>query len=304
MRVTGNLIKRNILIYMRDWGTVFYSILSTLIILGLMILFLGDMNSRDIVYALEQMGGVRDAEADRANADHLIMMWTLAGILVSNTVTVTMTVMGCMIEDERDRRLASFYVAPVKRFYVALSYIFSAWLIGILMCLLTLAVFQGYLAVTGQVLLNGTAWLQLSGMIVLNSFVYASAAYLLALFVHSMSAWSGLLTVIGTLVGFVGAVYLPMGALPEKVADVLKCLPVLHGAAMMRMVCTKEAVETTFAGLPAEAVEVFQEEMGITVVMGDGPVSFLAQAGYLLVLGLTVAAAAALISRKRRLYDR
>ena len=304
MRVTGNLIKRNILIYMRDRGTVFYSILSTLIILGLMILFLGDMNSRDIVYALEQMGGVRDAEADRANADHLIMMWTLAGVLVSNTVTVTMTVMGCMIEDERDRRLASFYVAPVKRFYVALSYIFSAWLIGILMCLLTLAVFQGYLAVTGQVLLNGTAWLQLSGMIVLNSFVYASAAYLLALFVHSMSAWSGLLTVIGTLVGFVGAVYLPMGALPEKVADVLKCLPVLHGAAMMRMVCTKEAVETTFAGLPAEAVEVFQEEMGITVVMGDEPVSFLAQAGYLLVLGLTVAAAAALISRKRRLYDR
>ena len=304
MRVTGNLIKRNILIYMRDRGTVFYSILSTLIILGLMILFLGDMNSRDIVYALEQMGGVRDAEADRANADHLIMMWTLAGILVSNTVTVTMTVMGCMIEDERDRRLASFYVAPVKRFYVALSYIFSAWLIGILMCLLTLAVFQGYLAVTGQVLLNGTAWLQLSGMIVLNSFVYASAAYLLALFVHSMSAWSGLLTVIGTLVGFVGAVYLPMGARPEKVADVLKCLPVLHGAAMMRMVCTKEAVETTFAGLPAEAVEVFQEEMGITVVMGDEPVSFLAQAGYLLVLGLTVAAAAALISRKRRLYDR
>lgn len=304
MRVTGNLIKRNVLIYMRDRGTVFYSILSTLIILGLMILFLGDMNSRDIVYALEQMGGVRDAEADRANADHLIMMWTLAGILVSNTVTVTMTVMGCMIEDERDKRLASFYVAPVKRFYVALSYIFSAWIIGILMCLLTLAVFQGYLAVTGQALLNGTAWLQLSGMIVLNSFVYASAAYLLALFVHSMSAWSGLLTVIGTLVGFVGAVYLPMGALPEKVADVLKCLPVLHGAAMMRMVCTKDAVETTFAGLPAEAMGVFREEMGITVVMGDGPVSFWAQAGYLLVLGLTVAAAAALISRKRRLYDR
>lgn len=304
MRVTGNLIKRNILIYMRDRGTVFYSILSTLIILGLMILFLGDMNSRDIVYALEQMGGARDAEADRANADYLIMMWTLAGILVSNTVTVTMTVMGCMIEDERDKRLASFYVAPVKRFYVALSYIFSAWLIGIMMCLLTLAVFQGYLAVTGQALLSGTAWLQLSGMIVLNSFVYASAAYLLALFVHSMSAWSGLLTVIGTLVGFVGAVYLPMGALPEKVADVLKCLPVLHGAAMMRVVCTKEAVETTFAGLSAEAVEIFQEEMGITVVVGDGPVSFLAQAGYLLVLGLTVAATAALISRKRRLYDR
>ncbi|MDE7339880.1 MAG: ABC transporter permease [Lachnospiraceae bacterium] len=304
MRATGNLVKRNILIYMRDKGTVFYSILSTLIILGLMILFLGDMNSRDIVRALEQMGGVRDAEADRANADYLIMVWTLAGILVSNTVTVTMTVMGCMIKDEENKRLASFYVAPVKRIYVALSYIFSAWVIGIMMCLITLAAFQGYMAVTGQTLLAGSVWLQLLGMIILNSFVYASAAYLIALFVHSMSAWSGLLTVIGTLVGFVGAVYLPMAALPEKVADVLKCLPVLHGAAMMRVVCTAEAVETTFAGLPAEAVEVFREEMGITVVMGDGPVSFAAQAGYLIALGLVIIAAAAFISRKRSLYDR
>lgn len=304
MRATGNLIKRNILIYMRDKGTVFYSILSTLIILGLMILFLGDMNSKDIVHALEQMGGARDAEADRANADYLIMMWTLAGILVSNTVTVTMTVMGCMIKDEENKRLASFYVAPVKRIYVALSYIFSAWVIGIMMCLITLAAFQGYMVVIGQTLLAGTAWLRLLGMIVLNSFVYASAAYLIALFVHSMSAWSGLLTVIGTLVGFVGAIYLPMAALPEKVADVLKCLPVLHGAAMMRVVCTAEAVETTFAGLPTEAVEVFREKMGITVVMGDGPVSFLVQAGYLLVLGLVIIAVAAFISRKRSLYDR
>lgn len=304
MRATGNLMKRNILIYMRDKGTVFYSILSTLIILGLMILFLGDMNSRDIVRALEQMGGVRDAEADRINADYLIMVWTLAGILVSNTVTVTMTVMGCMIKDEENKRLASFYVAPVKRIYVALSYIVSAWVIGIMMCLITLAVFQGYMAVTGQTLLAGAVWLQLLGMIILNSFVYASAAYLIALFVHSMSAWSGLLTVIGTLVGFVGAIYLPMAALPEKVADVLKCLPVLHGAAMMRVVCTAEAVETTFAGLPDEAVEVFREEMGITVVVGDGPVSFSAQAGYLLVLGLVIIAAAAFISRKRSLYDR
>lgn len=304
MRAAGNLMKRNILIYMRDRGTVFYSILSTLIILGLMILFLGDMNSRDIVYALEQMGGVRDAEADRANADYLVMMWTLAGILVSNTVTVTMTVMGCMIKDEDDRRLASFYVAPVKRIYVALSYIFSAWLIGIIMCLITLAAFQGYMVLIGQTLLAGTAWLQLLGMIALNSFVYASAAYLIALFVHSMSAWSGLLTVIGTLVGFVGAIYLPMAALPEKVADVLKCLPVLHGAAMMRVVCTKEAVNTAFAGLSADAVEVFREKMGITVVMGNGPVLFPVQAGYLFALGLVFIAAAALISRKRSLYDR
>ena len=304
MRATGNLIKRNIMIFMRDRGRVFFSVLSMLIILGLMILFLGNMNSRDIVAALEELGGVRDAEADKANADYLILLWTLAGIFVSNAVTVTMTAMGSMVEDEASRRLASFYVAPVKRLYIALGYIFSAWFIGMIMCLVTLAAAQGYMALTGLVPLTRTACLQLFGMIALNTFLYAAIAYLIALFVRSVGAWSGLLTVIGTLVGFVGGIYLPMAALPEKVAAVLKCLPVLHGAAMMRGVCTAEAVETTFAGLPSEAVEVFQESMGITVVMGDGPVSFQAQAGYLFALGIVVIAVAAVISRKRSLYDR
>ncbi|MCM1174704.1 MAG: ABC transporter permease [Blautia sp.] len=304
MRTTGNLMKRNILIFMRDSGRVFFSILSMLIILGLMILFLGNMNSEDIVCMLEQSGGARDAAADRANADYLVSMWTLAGILLSNAVTVTMTAMGSMVEDEACKRLASFYVAPVKRVHVAFGYIFSAWVIGIVMCLITLTAFQGYLAVTGQALLAVTGCFRLLGMIVLNTFLYAAAAYLLALFIHSVGAWSGLLTVIGTLVGFVGAVYLPVAVLPEKVADVLKYLPVLHGAAMMRVVCTEDAIETAFAGLPAEAAEVFRENMGITVVMGNGPVSFAAQAACLLVFGLAAVVTAAAVSRKRAVYDR
>lgn len=304
MKTAMNLVRRNILIFIRDKGTVFYSILSMLIMLGLMILFLGNMNSQDIVLVLEQIGGNRDAAADKANADYLIAMWTLAGILLSNAVTVTMTAMGRMIEDEESMRLASFYIAPVKRICIAFGYVFSAWCIAVLMCLITLAASQVYMAATGKVVLAGMECLQLLGMIALNAFVYAAIAYLIALFVHSMGAWSGLLTVIGTLVGFIGAVYLPMSALPEKVAAVLKYLPVLHGAAMMRVVCTKKAVETAFAGISEEAVEIFREKMGITVVMGDAPVPFSVQAGYLLILGTIVIAAAALISRKKTLYDR
>lgn len=304
MKAVMYLVKRNILIFMRDRGTVCSSVMSMLITLGLMILFLGNMNIEDIVYALEQLGGNRDTAADRANAEYLIMMWTIAGILLSNTVTVTMTSIGSMIEDETRMRLASFYVTPVKRLSIALGYILSAWCTAVLMCMITLAASQGYLAVSGQTMIGGTAILKLLGMIALNAFVYAAAGYLTALFFHSVGAWSGLLAIVGTLVGFVGAIYLPMSAMPEKVADILKRLPVLHGAAMMRVVCTKEAVEATFAGAPAEAAEIFQEKMGITVVMGDGPVPFSAQAGYLFLFGALAVAAAVVISRKKSLYDR
>lgn len=304
MKAMINLVKRNILIFIRDKGAVFFSILSMLIVLGLMILFLGNMNSENILEILEQFGKDRDLEKDRANAEYLIQMWTLAGILVTNAVTVTMTVMSNMIKDESENRLASFYTAPVGRWQIALGYVLSAWIIGIIMCLITLTAGQAYMAAVGNELLSGDKWLKLTGMIVLNTFVYAAIAYLTALFVHSESAWSGLLTIIGTLVGFVGAIYLPMVMLPEKVADVLKCLPVLHGASMMRVVCTEEAVETTFAGLPEEVIEIFNENMGITVVMNEETVSFGAQIGYLAALSVVVITAAVFVSRKKTIRDR
>ena len=304
MKVTLHLFWRNFLIFIRDKGAVFFSILSMLIVLALMVLFLGDMNSEDIVEVLQQAGAERDLEKDRANADYLVQMWTLAGILVVNSLTVTMTVMGNMIKDESGKKLAGFYIAPVKRIQVALGYILSAWVLGIVMCLITLAAGEGCMVFLGNKALPVDAWLKLIGMIVLNTFVYAAIAYLVALFIHSESAWSGLLTIIGTLVGFVGAIYLPMTMLPEKVAEVLKYLPVLHGAAMMRTICVKEALEETFAGVYGEAADICKESMGISVIMKGEEVSFTAQFLYLLLLGLAVIAAAALISRKRALHDR
>lgn len=299
MNVTGSLLRRNVLIFVRDRSAVFFSVLSMLIMLGLMVLFLGDASSRDIVKVLEQTGGERDAVRDREHAEYLVQMWTLAGILTSNTITVTMTVMANMIKDKTTNRLASFFITPIGRLQIALGYILSAWSLGTMMCMVTLTAAQGYMAVSGQPVLAWDACLKLAGMIALNAFVYAAIAYLAALFVDSESAWSGLLTITGTLVGFAGAIYLPMAALPEKVATVLKYLPVLHGASMMRRVCTQSAAEITFAGLPAEIVELFNEEMGVTVIMGEEVASIGVQAGGLLALGIGVLAAAAFVSRKK-----
>lgn len=304
MKATLQLFKRNFLIFIRDKGAVFFSVLSMLIVLALLVLFLGDMNSQDIVDILKQTGGERDEVKDKANAQYLIQMWALAGILIVNSITVTMTVMGNMVKDESAKKLAGFYVAPVKRIQIALGYILSAWVLGTLLCLVALLAGEGYMALGGHELLPVSALCKLTGMIILNTFVYAAIAYLLALFIHSDSAWGGLLTVVGTLVGFVGAIYLPMTVLPEKVAEVLKYLPVLHGAAMMRAVCVEDALTQTFAGLPGEAADIFKESMGVSIILNGNEVSFSAQFCYLLLLGLAVTAAAVFITRKRMLNER
>ncbi len=304
MKEISCLVKRNVLVFVRDYSAVFFSVLSMLIVLGLMVIFLGGMNSEAVVNALEEFGGTRDVDRDEANAKYLIQMWTLAGILVVNSVTVTLTVMGGMVQDETRGRLASFYVAPVARIKIALGYMIAAWLIATCMCMLTLVVGEIYMAIQGWPLLPVEAWVKVFGMIMLNAFVYAALGYLLALFVRSESGWSGFLTVIGTLVGFLGAIYLPMSQLPEGVGNVLKCLPVLHGAAMMRVVLTEAAMEETFVGLPEMVTEVFKEEMGVTIMAGGNEVTLVSQVLFLLAYGIIAIVIAAVISKRRKVRDR
>lgn len=304
MREVKSLVRRITLVYVRDRAAVFFSVLSMLIILMLVWLFLGNMNSENIVGVLASFGGVRDAAKDKENADYLIVVWTLAGVLLSNCVTISMTVMGNMIYDEEKNKLACFYVSPVGRVKIALGYVLSAWLIGSVMCGLTLIAAQVWLLCSGKDALSGAVMMQLLGMIVLNTFVYASLSYLLALFVHSGSAWSGILTIVGTLVGFLGAVYLPVYMLPEGVASFLKGLPILHGVSMMRRICTQTAVDMTFAGLPEEVAEQFCENMGIVIHMHDTEIAVGAQCMGLFTLSVAVLAVAAVISKRRRLHDR
>lgn len=304
MREIGYLLKRNMLVFLRDYTAVFFSFLSMLIVLALMVIFLGSMNSENLVYMLAQVGGERDTAQDKANAEYLIQMWTLAGILVVNAVSVTLTVVGGMVEDEAKNKLASFYVSPVKRIQIALGYIGSAWMVGVMMCVLTLVLGEVYMVLNGHPLLAATDLLKLFGMIALNVFVYAAIGYVLALCVHSTSGWSGLLTVVGTLVGFLGGVYLPMSMLPEGVAEVLKCLPILHGASMMREVCTKDAIAETFAGLPEVAGEQFREQMGISILMNGEQVTLQNQILFLVLCGIIAIVVAAVIGKRRRLRDR
>lgn len=298
------LFKRNVLVFLRDYGAVFFSVLSMLIILLLMVVFLGKMNTDEVLWILSEYGGERDALTDEKNAGYLIQMWNLAGILAVNTVTVSLTVMQTMIRDEVKGQLASFYVAPVKRIKIALGYILAAWAIGSGMSFLTLLVGEVYMVAQGNPLLSMDAFVKVLFMIMLNAFVYAAVGYLLALFIHSESAWGGMLTVVGTLVGFLGGIYLPVSMLSENIVKVLKCLPVLHGASMMREVLTKDAMEVTFEGLPDVVGEAFAKELGIVLWNGDVQITLEKQILILTLYGIIAIVAATVISKRRKIHDR
>jgi len=298
------LVKRNILVYSRDRANIFFSLLSMLIIIGLMVVFLGKMNADNVVSLLNEYGGVRDEAVDRVNAEQLVMLWTLAGIVVVNSITITLAMVGIMVEDEAQKRLSSFYVAPVNRTVFVLGYILAAILMGIIMCVMTVAIGEGYFAVTGAKLLAVDQLGKIFLYIIINVFTSASLVFLIANCVHSISAFSGLSTIIGTLVGFIAGIYLPMGMLPDSVQSVLKCIPLLHGCSFLRETFTSDILADTFVNCPQELMDGYKEYMGITLMNGDHVITDGFKVAFLLISGIILIGLSALIQRRRNVMSR
>lgn len=108
MTTLSALTKRHILLYVRDRSAVFFSMLSVLIVLLLMLVFLGDMNKDELMQLVQQAQG----SIQEADAIHLITMWTIAGILVVNAFTVPITMIGIFIQDKEQKKWKAF-TAPV-----------------------------------------------------------------------------------------------------------------------------------------------------------------------------------------------
>lgn len=259
---------RNLKNYFRDKGSVFFSLLSMLIVIFLMVFFLGDMYIENTVDLLGAFPG-RDEAVDRKNAELLILIWNFAGILSINAVTVTLAVYSVMIKDRVTGKLSSIYTAPVSRGVIAGGYIAAAWIASVLVCTITLFITEVFGVIKGLDVFSFVTHMQLLGLIAVNSFVYAAFMYLLAMIAKTEGAWSGIGTVIGTLVGFLGGIYVPIGSLAKSIGNIMKCTPVIYGTSMFRIIMTKDIAETTFLGVPEEVLEEYRVVTGIHLELFD-----------------------------------
>ena len=146
--------------------------------------------------------------------------------------------------------------------------------------------------------------LTLTGMIMCSALTYSSIGYVIALFVHSNSAWSGILTIIGTLVGFAGGIYLPMSQLSIGVQKILTAIPILHSVSVMRAGSTQQIVEKTFAGMPEGLIPVYRDKMGITVTVSGNIWSIREQVLLLIGYSFFAIILAVIVTRNRKLKDR
>ncbi|RXZ79678.1 ABC transporter permease [Paenibacillaceae bacterium] len=249
------IAKRNLKIFFRDKSAVFFSFLSVIIILGLYVIFLGDL----ITSGLQ---GV-------AEVDFLINSWVMAGILAVTSVTSTLGAFSIMVEDRSRKIMKDFKVAPIKRRDIAAGYILGAFIIGVIMSVTTLILAELFIVLTGGELLPLTSLLKVLAIIPLAVLASSSIVFFITSFLSSQSAFTTVSTIIGTLIGFLTGIYIPIGSLPEAVQFIIKVFPVSHAGSLLREVMLERPMELSFAGAPASVVEDFKVSMGVNYQFGS-----------------------------------
>jgi len=255
MNILYQLVKRNTKLYLRDRAAVFFSFLSVMIIIVLYVLFLGKVNLDNLPDEIKEVEGI----------EWLVNSWIMAGLLTVSTVTVPLGALGILIHDRQYGKINDFYTSPIDRKILALSYLISAWVIGFIMVFLNFIVGQVYIFVSGGDLLGFFTVLKLMGVVMLSIIAFSSFFFYIALLMKTQNAFGLLSTLVGTFIGFLGGIYIPIGVLSDGVQTFMNVLPSAHSVTLIRDIYMKDVVNQVFEYAPNEARETYILMNGLTV---------------------------------------
>jgi multidrug/hemolysin transport system permease protein len=216
MKTTLQLTKRNLLLFFRNKAEVFFSFLSVIIILGLYVLFLSDL----------QVKGIKDTVGDIEGVKALVNSWVMAGLIAVSTVTLALGALGRIVTDRENKSINDFLVAPIKRTNVFMSYILSTLTITFIISTVLFVIAELYILSSGGTLLSFIQIIEFMAIIILCVLSSSLLMLFVVSFMKNIQAFSVVSTIIGTLIGFVTGAYIPVGILPEGVQLVSNVLPV------------------------------------------------------------------------------
>lgn len=258
-----DLIKRNLWVFFRDRSAVFFSFLSVIIIIGLYALFLADTQ----VKSLKSMVG--DADDIR----FLVDSWIMGGLLAVNTVTVSLGALAVMVQDQETKAMRDFMTAPIRRTTIVLSYIISAFIIGVIITVVGFFVMEAYIMAAGGELLSATSMAKTIGVLLLCVINSTAMLFFITSFVRSSTAFSTVSTITGTMIGFLAGIYVPIGVLPQGVQYIIEIFPTSHGAVLLRQLFMEVPLARVFENAPPEVLEEYNKVFGVEFYVGGEPLS-------------------------------
>ena len=217
----------------------------------------------------------------------LVNTWIIAGLLSIIPVTSTLASLSVIVQDREKKIMMDFKSMPMKSYKYPLSVIISSTTVGVIMGFLGFITYILIMGIESGKIFSINQCISTFILIFITALMSSTIMGWLALFFKTSSGFTSLNIVVGTIIGFVNAVYVPIGVLPSYVQGISKIFPTAHVAVLFRNVLMSDALSATFSKAVTEAKEYYLKLYGINFYNGKNEV-FSHTLSILYIVALTV----------------
>ena len=233
MRGILGFIKRNVLLFFKDWQSILFSLLTSIIVLVLYLLFLKGTFVSAIQRAMEQYPGLASMVPQKDIA-MFANLFLLSGILGSAMISVPFSCITVLVKDRANKVDYDILATPMKREQIIFAYFVSAVLTSILLNSIILAVGLIGIRMQGNMYLNISQVVKAFSVVALGSISASAIFMIVVLFFKTVSACEAFFGILSAASGFVIGAYIPISQFSNEVQTVCNLFPASQITIMLR----------------------------------------------------------------------
>ena len=286
MRGFLGLTKRNLLLFFKDKQSIIFSLLTSMIVLALYLLFLKDTFVNAMDSAINQFPGLSSL-IDKNDKEMFANLILLTGILGSAMITVPYNCLITLVKDRENKVDYDILATPLKRGQIIFSYFVSAALSSAILTSMILAIGLGVIGMQGDIYLGTSEIVKAFGAVALGSISATSIFMIVVLFFKSVSASGAFFGMLSAASGFIIGAYIPISQFSESVQTVCNIFPASQITIVLRNVLINgllEHMNTSLAGVDQGMfVTVIKELFSFKARIFDGYLDETQMLGYITV---------------------
>lgn len=242
MRGISGLIKRNLLLFFKDWQSILFSLLTSIIVLVLYLLFLKGTFVSAIQSAMEQYPGLASMVPQK-DIDMFANLFLLSGILGSAMISVPFSCITVLVKDRANKVDYDILSTPLKRGQIIFAYFVSAVLTSTLLTNIILAVGLIGIRMQGNMYLNISQVVKAFSVVALGSISASAIFMIVVLFFKTVSACEAFFGILSAASGFVIGAYIPISQFSNEVQTVCNLFPASQITIMLRNILLNGLLE-------------------------------------------------------------
>ena len=242
MRGISGLIKRNLLLFFKDWQSILFSLLTSIIVLILYLLFLKGTFVSAIQSAMEQYPGLASMVPQKDIA-MFANLFLLSGILGSAMISVPFSCITVVVKDRANKVDYDILSTPLKRGQIIFAYFVSAVLTSILLNSIILAVGLIGIRMQGNMYLNASQVIKAFSVVALGSISASAIFMIIVLFFKTVSACETFFGILSAASGFVIGAYIPISQFSNEIQTVCNLFPASQITIMLRNILLNGLLE-------------------------------------------------------------